>query len=364
MKKIIINKKGETSNSNFFLSAKRIFLTYKKCSTNLNNKILLHSYLVKLFTKKKANLIDLITSYERSDSNHSYEHFHVYVEFDRKVKITSQSALDVNGIHGQYESVRNKKASINYVTKGGDYIRYGDEQLNQNQSSLNNVQIVTFLVKKSVQLKTLARYKKYHDLSTSSIINEAAGFLIGDSSPRYFLNRSIINKAVISMLDTKYPKIFKTNSYPLSSFKVPTGVMEWKRLHSSSKVLVLLGPSGMGKTELAKALFSKPLVVSHIDQLKELTPKHNCVILDDMNFSHLKTEDAIHLTDLFNERGINVKGDYAKLAAGLTRIITSNKDLQHIFPKDKAGAIQRRIYVVTLEVNAYVNKGSDDSKES
>ena len=68
----------------------------------------------------------------------------------------------------------------------------------------------------------------------------------------------------------------------------------------STKVLVLTGKSGAGKTELALALdpCDKNLLVRDTDDLRKLSPAHTKIVFDDFNLAKWNAEDVIHVLDV------------------------------------------------------------------
>lgn len=116
-----------------------------------------------------------------------------------------------------------------------------------------------------------------------------------------------------------------------------------------SKSVVLMGPSGIGKTTFALAHFINPLLVSHIDDLKSLTPHHDGIVFDDMMFDHMPITAQIHLVDMEFTRSIHARFVTATIPMGTKRIFTCNVT-RYPFSRDPEGAIERRVRIYQKDV--------------
>lgn len=97
----------------------------------------------------------------------------------------------------------------------------------------------------------------------------------------------------------------------------------------SAKCMVLRGPSNVGKTQYAKTFFKKPLLVRHMDKLKQFDETvHDGIIFDDLSFGHWPRSSMIGLLDVEEEADINVKNSMVVIPAGTPRIFTTNQQLQ------------------------------------
>ena len=327
----------------FRLNAKSLFLTYPK-TEKLNTKNKVH----RLLKAKFANNIScIITSFETSDNDHPYEHFHVFLKLINKVDIKNQNFLDLENVHGHYQTVKSEKKVIDYVTKCDDFLSDGEVA----QRSYSKKSLSLLLKHKIIQLKTWKKFQKFHHLSKNEVLKYVMNGLDEETRISIFLNKKAIFDALNEELSTKYSWWKYCPKYKLSDFNIPRTFIEWLRRHKSKLTCVIIGPSGKGKTQLALSAFNNPLLVSHTDNLKELTDSHDGIVFDDMNFSHWPRESVIHLTDLEETRGINVKGDVANIPAKLPRIITSNKDILELLPIDPHGSINRRIHIVIISDN-------------
>lgn len=112
-------------------------------------------------------------------------------------------------------------------------------------------------------------------------------------------------------------------------------------------VVVLIGPTGIGKTQYAKAHFKNPLFVRHIDDLRNFSD-HDGIIFDDMDFLHWPVSTQIHITDIEESSSINIKYGSATIPAGTKRIFTRN-----YYPFHEDPAVERRVYKVFLDTKLF-----------
>jgi len=104
---------------------------------------------------------------------------------------------------------------------------------------------------------------------------------------------------------------------------------------------VIIGASGTGKTQYALSHFDRPLVVSHIDDLKDFKPnEHDGIVFDDMDFRHLPRTAQIHLTDTDLRRSIHCRYAIFSIPKNTKKIFTCNE-----YPFLDDPAINRRVTV-------------------
>lgn len=114
----------------------------------------------------------------------------------------------------------------------------------------------------------------------------------------------------------------------------------------TNKAILLWGGSGLGKTHFACSHFQRPLVVSHIDKLKQLSPDNDGIIFDDMSFKHWPPESVIHLLDMEFPREINVRYGTVNIPAELPKIFTHNTNnplYSDEIDQDQQDALERRL---------------------
>lgn len=172
---------------------------------------------------------------------------------------------------------------------------------------------------------------------------EEAMEIVKNYAPRDFVIYNTVINATMRKLFTEQP-VFQQGL----TFNIP--MLDAELL--STRAIVLTGTSGVGKTQYALAHFRKPLLLSHIDQLKELKKDHDGIVFDDMTFRHWPPQSCIHLLDLELPRAINVKYGIATLPSKLPRFFTSNRDFRGMFSEhaDVAewAAIERRIHSMEI----------------
>lgn len=113
-----------------------------------------------------------------------------------------------------------------------------------------------------------------------------------------------------------------------------------------NKSLLIYGSSNTGKTHFACHHFKNPLVVSHIDKLKHLSPDNDGIVFDDMSFKHWPVESVIHLLDAELSRDINVRYGTVTIPARVPKIFTHNHEnpfYNEDISDDQRAAIERRL---------------------
>jgi len=119
----------------------------------------------------------------------------------------------------------------------------------------------------------------------------------------------------------------------------------WEPLDDWTKMNIIIGKSGIGKTEFARAHFKHPLIVSHMDDLGDLREEHDGIIFDDVDFKHIPRTAQIHLCDVGMTRSIHIRYTTATIPKGMPRIVTCNRMPFDISDK----AISRRCLITKLK---------------
>lgn len=287
-----------------------------------------------IFQERNENIKEYcIAQEEHKDEG---KHLHAYLRLTKQLSITNQRFFDLTieannedynenenenepeedvTYHPNIQKVKNYAKVLNYVQKDNNFIT------NIPEKEFNN------------------SWKQAVALAQSGDTTQAIKTIIENNPRDYLINGTKIKENLVNLSELNVTK------YSKESFNVPPDVINWLNNYKNYYCLWLFGPSQIGKTSLALALFDNPLLVRHLDQLKSLKPEHDCIIFDDMNFIKQDREMAIALTDMEQPSGINVKHGMVVIPKGLPKIFCSNV---HIWPTDYSSALRNRIAKVNL----------------
>lgn len=278
---------------------KKFFLTYSRCEKSMEE---VYAHLGKISEIHKY----LIARELHKDGT---PHIHAYIEFVNKQDFKNSRWADFDDHHpNDAGSIRNELAVTKYCTKDNNFI--------SNFYKLDPWKLI------------------YDDeRSYSDSIK-----LIREDRPRdYTLYSDQIER---TLKKVKFNSSTKAR-YDSTTFKGPTLDL--------SRAVLLYGPGGIGKTQYALSHFKTPLLVTHIDDLKKITPETDGLVFDDMSFKHLPSDTIIYLLDMECTRSIHARNTNAVIPEGLKRIFTHNE--RDIFEPEKITftrqeAINRRLNFV------------------
>lgn len=139
-------------------------------------------------------------------------------------------------------------------------------------------------------------------------------------------------------------------SYEAESFNREP--LEWDHDHDSMKSWILQGDPGTGKTQYALSHFACPLLVSHMDDLREFAPDtHDGIVFDDMDFKHLPRSTQIFLADCALDRTLHCRYQNAMIPRGTKKIFTTNEENTCFDISD--GAIKRRVNILRVRAKLF-----------
>lgn len=118
-----------------------------------------------------------------------------------------------------------------------------------------------------------------------------------------------------------------------------------------TKAVVLQGASHVGKTQFALAHFEYPLLISEMDDLKDIGLRTDGLVFDQMRFNErggidLSADAMIRVLDMEVSRSISARYRNARIRRGLPRIFTTNRRIdegESIFPRAQNSAEQEGI---------------------
>lgn len=284
----------ETAGKKFRFNAKQIGLTYSCPATAEENPIPgKDALLAGLQAVSTIPLEQYIISKERHESGKI--HYHVYAKWAEKLDLSSARAFDLHGVHPNILTGTPKSQWKTYIVKDGDYI-------------------TNFYVPKVT---------KYAEALSASTVEEGLA-LLAEYHPRDYLLQRERLKANLEAHRSASTRPSTRELLPMSAYG--ESIAERVRERWTTRAIVIIGATNLGKTSFAKRLGATPYLVSHMDQLKCIPTATTHLIFDDMSFSHLPRSGVLHLMDLEEDRAIHVRYSTANLPSSMPRIFTTNED--------------------------------------
>jgi len=282
----------------FRLATSDFALTYPQ-SNGLSQQALFE------FLKKQKKIKYVLVSAEtHKDGN---PHLHAHIQYTARKDVKRQDYFDLEGRHCNIQATRDAEDWNEYCKKDGNFLEWGELEREFN------------LYERARQLS----HDDYFELCRTKKI-----------CFQYAMEAWRISQQVDTTLTED------------SVINGTCGILEALDPRHEHKSIVIIGPSGIGKTVFAKKRATKPaLFVSHLDQLKTFNPqRHKSIIFDDMSFTHIPTTGQIHLVDRFEPRAIHIRYGVVNIPAGVERWFTCNAN-----PFVEHPAIARR----TNKINLY-----------
>jgi hypothetical protein len=237
-------------------------------------------------------------------------HYHAAIKLREPLRTRTERFWDWNGLHPNVQSARSFPTWVRYIKKDGDYIEKGFLDSNKPTPS----ELIE-MAKQSSKLEFIS-YCSINKFQYAGTIWEMA-----HPEQTHTITEEMVEDT-IKYVNPTLLKIFLEHRW------------------DETKVLILYGDTGMGKTSMAKIMVPKPaLMVSHLDDLKKFRPGyHQGIIFDDVSIKHLPETAQIHLLDNYETRSIHVRYGTVTIPKETRKIFTCNE-----FPVTKIPAIERRI---------------------
>ena len=260
-----------------------------------------------------------------------------------------QSREDEGVLHGNYQAGRSQRDIVSYILK---------------DVNIDDPQVIDEMI---------STYRTFHDLKRFYFespkdhllkVYQESGYeamqnIFIHQYPELFVSQGSKILQNFKLMDGVRQQNSAQNSMFISNLNnyddLPAPIGKWAAVESSEKALVLYGPSGTGKTELAKSismylLNRTPALLSDINSLANYKNQDSiCIIFDDLDFDGISREKKIHLTDLKETRDIRVLYGTTPLKSTTPRIFTTN----HVTHLNSDEAIRRRCSYVEIKKSYY-----------
>lgn len=266
-------------------------------------------------------------------------HFHVYLKFGRRMDRAGARLFDCFGVHPNIK-VANRQW-ITYVVKHGDFIYEG------------------VILPEDKSAATKARREAYTvamKLAFDGNVPAAMSHLRTHQPERYVLQSDRIGACMQSEYLRGRAERTPLRVYDSGWSEEALAVRAFESLPGEDwiRVPILYGPSGIGKTELAKMLLRRAghervLVVSNIEDLHRLHEftafiiDECCFNADDRPGGAWARELQIGLVDVGCDRSFPARYRNVFVPAGIPRVITCNVLLRALNVAD--AAINRRVSI-------------------
>lgn len=197
---------------------------------------------------------------------------------------------------------------------------------------------------KSIGRKLKRPASQAFDLIRDDILSGASIAEIATNYPTEFIKHhagivkmaKILNTEKLVRFFGPFPEyLYRRIAEPLHDF-------DWQRS------VVVVGETGLCKTQFVLSLFENPLCVSNTEELKSFRRlEHDAIIFDDVSVAHWPRNSQLHIADVEVARGINVKGSHVTIPAFTKKVFTCNPWEWPFIKNDPA--IDRRLFIINLE---------------
>lgn len=341
----------DSNAKGFRLQAKAVFLTYS-CPVELDQNPITSKEALFAALDSLENVDKLMVGQELHENGKL--HFHVYIGFTKRLTTRNAKFFDIMDVHPNIALVRKTAwRVVKYVCKDGNFKQRNCEDLLKEAEKREKV------------AERAAKRSKLDDvyreaLEIAATDADAAEAHVRQHDPRtYTLSAAAIKKtlqATMQQAQREKLEIIETGwkeEYKNIDINELTGDETYKRVH------ILVGPAGIGKTELALFLLHKagcknPIIARSLEYVRDYSGTFDGIVFDEcvMN-SPMKgpyqweIEEQIKFVDTAHDSVVRVRYGEVNIPKSMPRILTTNTLLRCINANHEA--IARRIKVVALE---------------
>jgi len=311
----------------FRLSAKALLLTYPRCPISKELAVqLIHDKF------PPENVIFIIVGHElhgEAAEGQVRDHLHALVLLRSRCNIRNPNYLDLhyNGAdyHGNYQSTRNIRSALQYVTKDGDIASHGELPEQYRDRKVTRAEHLDQIM----QLTSEQEFLSYVFLNgLSAAIQTLRPLWQSTKKPRLMLGR-----------------------FPRESFVAqPELEQAFTTLGEHDQALLILGPTGIGKTQYVLSLCADihSQRLTEVDDLRTVSSEVSLLIFDDVELEKLGRGPLLHLLDVRTERSIKCRYSNATLLPNQNLILIGNSAENVLGRFSDDAAVQRRIRTLHL----------------
>lgn len=336
----------------FRIRSKTYFLTYPRVPATIGLEGAFKSQLQAAFHDEKYEQMNYFIVRETHVTGDP--HIHCYIEFPGIKPVYSREKLHViiktdKGPHlcqGNYQAGKNKSAIINYLLKTA-------------KKSADIYTNMRLPITKGMYFDEPVEHL-YYVMKTAGL--KKAINLLYEEYPKLAINRGTAIRKNLEEASKHFASQEVDNAVQtrdITEFnEIPNKIQDWMTKGKKHKALLLYGPSGVGKTELAKSICKKLglkyVIIRDVNALSGLSSAlyDAAIIFDDLDVENISDPMLIHLYDVENVSQIRVLYGTAEITPLNTRIFTTN------FPTDftrNKKALLRRLELVEVPRNLYVS---------
>jgi len=320
------------AGKNFFLTYSRTPLTRQTVLSHLETMGTLSSAIV---AQETHQLSATVPPMDPMADAPCMTHIHAFVMFEKKKDVVP-AAFDVDGVH---PNVRIPNASVGTIQQS--WVNLWNYCLKEDETPLIIGQPPTLKRPRSEVSK------EAFELAEKESVASALAFMQKE------LPYEMLTKWTTVENSLQAYRTMKTRQTPplylLENFLPVVMPVDWH-------ALLLTGPTGIGKTQFARALLPSAPVIRHVDQLRTADLSKG-IIFDDFDVSHWPVTSIIHLLDWDEASGIHCRYTHVLVPAHTKKIFTHNKPLHQWLPADiprpQYEAVERRIILVELTTRLF-----------